>query len=144
MAKDRSNHSSSSRSSIGLPREHILRGQKNFDRLFSGHATVTYYCMHIKLLFCIFEGDESQGCKMGFIVPKKVGKAAKRNRTKRLLREAYRLNQDKLTSVTTLYASGFHGVLMANTVDIDFKIARTEVIELLGKAHAHMHSIFKV
>jgi len=44
--------------------------------------------------------------RLGLIVPRHLGKAAKRNRIKRLLRETYRLNQ-------TLFIDSFDVVLKA-------------------------------
>ena len=143
MEKDRSNQSSSSRSPLGLPRESILRGRKNFDRLFGDPAATTYFGNHIKIRFIVLN-DESESCQMGFIVPKKLGKATKRNHVKRLLREAYRLNRQPFTDIISSYSAGFHGVLMAKTIDINFTIAEAEVIELLEKVQSSMHSTFKV
>lgn len=143
MEKDRSNQSSPLCSSLGLPRKSILRGRKNFDRLFGDPAAQTYFCNHIKLRFCILD-DESSGCQMGFIVPKRLGKATKRNHAKRLLREAYRLNRHSFTETVSSYSAGFHGVLMATTIDIDFHTAEADIVELLEKAQSYMHSTLKV
>lgn len=143
MKKDRSNQSSFSRSSLGLPRESILRSRTNFQRLFDDNSAVTYFATHIKIRFHLFE-NEANGCKIGFVVPKKLGKATRRNRMKRLLREAYRLNQHILTDSTESYSVSFHGVLMAKTIDIDFKTAEAEVTELLHRVKGYMHSNFKV
>lgn len=143
MKKDRSNQSSSSRSSLGLPRESILRGRTNFQRLFDDNSAITYFATYIKIRFHLFK-SEAKGCKIGFIVPKKLGKATKRNRVKRLLREAYRLNQHILTDSAESFSVCFHGVLIAKTIDIDFKTAEAEVTELLNRVKGYMHSNFKV
>lgn len=141
MKRDRSNLSSCS--SLGLPRRSILRGRKNFDRLFNDATAVTYSRDHIKIRFLPLD-QVSAGFKMGFIVPTKLGKANKRNRTKRLLREAYRLHQHAFKNGVYSFAPGFHGVLMARTTAIDFSTAETEVVELLQKVQSYMHITFTV
>jgi len=79
---------------------------------------------------------------MGFIVKKKLGNAVIRNRTKRLLREAYRLNQHILSDLFDSGAFGFHGALMANTVGADFESVQKDVIYLLHKVKNHILSTY--
>ena len=69
-----------------------LKLNKDFRRLYSwgkSHAGgfVVVYCMRNK-----------RSCnRVGFTVSKSVGKAVVRNRTKRLMKESYRLLEDRLT-----------------------------------------------
>lgn len=78
---------------------------------------------------------------MGFVVKKSLGKANKRNRIKRLLREAYRLNQYMLTDSVHNSQLSFHGVLMAKTVNVNFASIEENVVTLLEKAQTHLSSI---
>lgn len=80
-------------------------------------------------------------CLMGFIAKKSLGKANKRNRIKRLLKEAYRLNQYMLSDSVHNLQIGFHGAFMAKTADADFKSVEENVKELLEKAQIHLSSI---
>lgn len=81
------------------------------------------------------------GCLMGFIAKKSLGKANKRNRIKRLIKEAYRLNQNMLfNSVNNLHI-GFHGALMAKTIDADFHSIEENIKELLENVQIHLSSI---
>lgn len=140
MKKDRSNHASSANKTFGLPKADILRGRTNFKRLFEGSATV-YSERCVSIRFRIFPGS-SADCKMGFITAKRLGPATKRNRTKRLLKEAYRLNRHPLSAALTAASVGFHGVLIAKTVEMDFTTAEKEVVALLARATNDVHSTF--
>lgn len=139
MTRDRSNQSSSSHNDFSLPRAKILRGRKNFQRLFERDVEIIRN-RYIDLRFKTFQ-DPEMGCLMGFIAKKSLGKANKRNRIKRLLKEAYRLNQYMLSDSVHNLHIGFHGVLMAKTVDADFTSIEKNVKELLEKVQIHLSTI---
>ncbi|MDZ7692244.1 MAG: ribonuclease P protein component [Balneolaceae bacterium] len=142
MKKDRSNDlESSTNKDFSLPRAKILRGRKNFQRLFSPEAT-TFRNAIVDLRFCTYSDLDCE-CLMGFIVRKKLGNAVKRNRIKRLLREAYRLNQHILTPLFEQSSFSFHGVLMAKTIEMDFHTVQEQVIDLLQRTHQHLRPITK-
>ncbi|MDR8393638.1 ribonuclease P protein component [Aliifodinibius sp. S!AR15-10] len=119
-----------------MPRAKILRGRKNFQRLFQPGAT-TFRNELVDLRFRIYS-DLNDGCLMGFIVKKTLGKATKRNRVKRLLREAYRLNQHILTPLFERTSYSFHGVLMAKTIEMEFHAVQDQVIDLLQRTQQHL------
>ena len=94
----------------GLPKAVHLCKKTDFQELFkSGNS---FYSYPVKLLYCfaepvsreiattdadLVEGDAMSRVKVGVVVPKKVfHHAVDRNRLKRLMREAYRLNRQPL------------------------------------------------
>ncbi|MFH5886095.1 ribonuclease P protein component [Halalkalibaculum sp. DA3122] len=140
MKKDRSNElTSPSERDFSLPRAKILRGRNNFQRLFQPGAT-TLRNELVDLRFRIYP-DCNDGCLVGFIAKKSLGKAVKRNRIKRLLREAYRLNQHILTSLFEQTSYSFHGVLMAKTIEMDFDTVQDQVADLLQRAQKHLRPL---
>jgi len=129
MTKGRSNHSSSSHDDYSLPRAKILRGRKNFKRLFE-HDAHTCRNTFVNLRYQIVD-DDSFGCLLGFIVKKSLGKANIRNRMKRLLKEAYRLHQHMLVQPLQQSRVTLHGALMANTVNCSYNQVEQNVVALL-------------
>ena len=74
-----------------LGRNKILRGKNEFNKVHSkGHSLANR-----EMVLYILE-DENLNGKVGFAAGKKLGCAVIRNRVKRILREAYRLNQHNI------------------------------------------------
>ena len=104
---------------FNLPKDEILQGKKNFDKIFKTGQTVSGNYVSIFYL-------SADSRKIGFAVSKKVKKAVIRNRYKRLLREIYRLNKDKFPEKS-------HIILLAKGMSDDFWILKSEILELLNK-----------
>lgn len=139
MTKGRNNSSSSSKKDFSLPRAKILRGRKNFQNLFESDA-LTIRNTYINVRFRIYS-DAEPDCLMGFIVKKKLGNAVKRNRVKRLMREAYRLNQHAISDLVLSQNICFHGAFLANTIDLTFEQAEQNIKKLLSEVRNHILSI---
>jgi ribonuclease P protein component len=75
-----------------LPREHRLTDRRDFQRVFHhGQSFANRY-----LVIYYLKNRNSGTFRVGFSVSKKVGKAVVRNRVKRLLREAFRLQSGQI------------------------------------------------
>ncbi|MCD6486643.1 MAG: ribonuclease P protein component [Syntrophobacterales bacterium] len=68
-----------------------VRKRKNYLSIYQNGARV-----HSSNFTVILSPNPSGGKRLGVTVSKKVGNAVKRNRIKRLLREFFRLNKDRL------------------------------------------------
>ncbi len=129
MKKDRNNIDPLP-SAYTLPRSKILRGRKNFQRLFEKAAFIKK--KHVGFRFRIYNKPD-ENCLVGFVVSKKLGKASVRNKAKRRMREIYRLNQSVLNDLFSMNSFGFHGVFIAFSTDADFHILEPEMIEILNE-----------
>ncbi len=98
----------------GLPKSRILKKKKDFQTVYSNGKT---YANRFLVLY-VFCSDDLQG-KIGFAAGKKLGCAVRRNRIKRLLREAYRMQQDKIKEGFSLLLVGRKAALSASFLDIE-------------------------
>ncbi len=77
-----------------LPKSKIIKSKKTIEKLFKKANSLHKY--PVRLVFSVEKNDEN-GYKTAFFVPKKkFKKAVDRNRIKRLMREAFRLQQNQL------------------------------------------------
>ena len=80
---------------FGLPKSSRLKSRKQIDTLFAeGNGFLIF---PIRVVYQFFPGREENSLQMGVSASKRsFKKAVDRNRIKRLLREAYRLQQEEL------------------------------------------------
>ena len=85
---------------LGLPKIERLRGEKEIKRLFSAGKRFA----RSKLTVIYLPAVEQ---KAGFVASRQVGGAVKRNRMRRILREAYRMNKEIFRGLEIIfYAQG--------------------------------------
>lgn len=82
--------------------EHLTR-KKEFERVFNEGKVLK----NDKIVFYVTPND-IQYSRLGLVVSKKVGNSPRRNRAKRLLREAYRLNKHLLKTHVDIIAIPRH------------------------------------
>ena len=73
---------------LGFPRKARIRKSSDFDRVYMGNV----YAADQELVVQAQPNDQGC-CRLGVSVSRKFGNAVCRNRWKRLIREAFRLNQ---------------------------------------------------
>lgn len=87
------------RMSFKLPKEEKLKSKTLIQKIFDEGSSVS--CFPLKVLYVPNPAATGVKLKVGVAVPKKAFKSAvHRNRIKRLLRECYRLNKDKIFNNT--------------------------------------------
>lgn len=78
-----------------LPKKEKLKGKKLIERLFAEGKTTSQY--PLKLIYLRTDLEDGAKIKAGVTASKRNFKSAvKRNRIKRLMREAYRLNKSQI------------------------------------------------
>ena len=128
MRKDQSRPPLNTRCN-SLPRSKILRGKRNFERLFKQSSVL--HSSYLQFRYHLLE-DSVKEIKIGFIAPKRImKKAVSRNRAKRRLRESYRNHQHILTDFFSECPGGVHGVFISKKEDIPFCDINAEVEQLL-------------
>lgn len=109
---------------LGFAREHKLRLQRDFEDVFkNGKKTF------VKDVVLWHKPVSRPDVKMGIVVSKKLGPAVTRNRVKRLIREVFRLNRQKINSGALLVISPRGSDRFKN-----FECAQDAVLELWRKA----------
>lgn len=87
---------------LALPRKRMLKRRSDFQRVYhAGRAYAGHY-----LVLYVFVNRDGKNDLVGFAAGRKLGGAVVRNRVKRLLREAYRRNQQLVGGGRTLLLVG--------------------------------------
>lgn len=76
---------------FSFPKAHRVTRKSEYDQIFAqGEKAVGRHFV------CYWTRQCGQGCKLGLVVSRKVGKATVRNRVKRQLREFFRLHRSEM------------------------------------------------
>lgn len=94
------------------PRGHVLRGRSAFSRVFALGQRIDGTLIRS---FALVERSEGSSLRVGYAVSSRVYGAVRRNRLRRLMREAFRSERESL--VLALRASG-------NSADLIFSVKR--------------------
>ncbi len=112
---------------FGLPKDEILKGKNNFNRIFKFGTIISGYNVSLTFL-------KSDVRKVGFVVTKKIKRAVVRNRYKRLLREVYRINKAKFPEKAYI-------ILFAKGKSDNFGVIQNEVLKLLNMINCIYYAI---
>ena len=110
---------------LTLKRERMLKRRSEFQRVY--HKGKSYAGRY--LILYVFNNYHGEKDHLGFAAGKKLGCAVVRNRVKRLLREAVRLEQEKIPQGVTLLLVGRAATVKAKSPQV-----RQELVKLLKKA----------
>lgn len=128
MKKDQ-NRSSLNTRCFSLPRSKILRGKRNFQRLFKQSSVL--HSSSLQFRYRLLDNFVNE-IQIGFIAPKRImKKAVSRNKAKRRLRESYRIHQHILTDFFSDHPFGIHGVFILKKENVPFSEINREVQQLL-------------
>lgn len=84
---------------FSLSRNERVKKKKDFNRIFN-YGKVTYTSDYLlKAIFIVDSDVTNIGVKIAAAVSKKAGKAVWRNRVKRLVKEAYRINKHQILNI---------------------------------------------
>lgn len=122
---------------FSLPKSQILRGKRNFKRLFTRSFLITSPLVNLR--FATYSSSD-EGFLISFISPKKIGNAVQRNRCKRLMREAYRLNKHIISDLFDRTDIGLHAAFVARTKHMDFHSIEKHVVTLLTELRSRILS----
>ena len=101
-----------------------LKRNEDFQRVYSKRKSFAnrYFIMYIR-------NNDSEFNRLGISVSKKVGNSVVRHRVVRLVRESYRLNEERFNSGLDLVV-----VARSTAADIDYKAAESALFHL-AKLH---------
>jgi ribonuclease P protein component len=83
---------------FGLPKTERIKGKKEIRELFSSGRRIHFPDFTLIYL-------PATKPKAGFIASKEIGSAVKRNRIKRIMREAFRMNKEKFIGLAVLFCA---------------------------------------
>lgn len=120
-----------------LPEDERIKQKKEFDLVYSSGKIIYSNNKKLKATYCFLKEETNPGVKVAFAIYKKAGNAVWRNRVKRLLREAYRLNKLNLLSECKnkgkrlLLVISPHSINKKNFPNIYLKDIEPEVLDIL-------------
>jgi ribonuclease P protein component len=111
----------------GFPKTARLRSGREFEAVFAARERMTVWPLRVWAL----RRPGAAESRLGLAVSRKTGGAVRRNRLKRLVREAFRLNRERLAAPHDLVISIARGGERATSAEVT--AAMREVLARLGE-----------
>jgi len=103
----------------------MLRRQRDIDRVFRGGRWQRMPAVAVG----VYERGDADATRVAFVAGRRVGTAVRRNRSRRRLREAWRLMADRIRPGADVVA-----VARDRTADVDFRRLQDEMRRALAAA----------
>ncbi|MBI1939693.1 MAG: ribonuclease P protein component [Ignavibacteriales bacterium] len=124
---------------FGLSSKERIKSKKEFDQVYSKGEVLFSASGKLKAVFLIDRNSGTIGVKTAYAISRKSGGAVWRNRFKRLLREAYRLNnvlmkdvcENRNVNLLLVFSSG--SLSQENSKKIMLKDIVNDVVDLLNR-----------
>lgn len=84
---------------FGLSSKERIKRKVDFEYIYENGLTILSKDKRLKAVYAFRKETKISGIRVAVAVSRKAGKAVWRNRIKRLIKEAYRLNKEKLTKI---------------------------------------------
>lgn len=123
-----------SKNDFSLPRKKILRGKRNYQKLFQSSSVLRFASFDFRYRF--YPGSSNE-YNIGFVAPKrKFRKAVERNIIKRVLREGFRVQQWILSESVHTKGGTLHGIFIAkkNSSFTEIKAEIGQTLKALASA----------
>ncbi len=124
---------------FGLSKNERIKKKREFELVFSSGKKIYCYSNNIKAVYSIVKKPGVAGLKVGFAVHGRSGSAVWRNRIKRLLRQAFRLNKKTVlshcleTGILLFLVFSTHSLNQKKSNKISYASIERDVIELMEK-----------
>jgi ribonuclease P protein component len=132
---------------FSLSKNERIKEKKIFDKLFKSGKTILSKNNSLKIVY-LTEKSEEHFVKIAIGISKKSGKSYWRNRLKRLIRNAYRLNKlqlfdlilQKKISIYILFSSV--SINQLNSQKLSYKEIEEQVVSLLELLYSKLESTY--
>lgn len=124
---------------FSLSQKERIKSRKEFDRIYKSGRIILSEDKKLKAIYLYDTAANITGVKIALAVSKKAGKAVWRNRLKRLIKEAYRLNKNQLLQQTLDRKILIEIIFSANYLNeeenkhLNYQQILTPVLDLLNK-----------
>ena len=129
---------------FGLSKNERIKSKKEFSLVYTKGSVLFSSCKKLKANYYSLSSSENTGIKVAFGVHRKSGKAVWRNRIKRLLRTAVRLNKKNIAETCAsknkllLIVFSPYGINQQNNKTVCLRDVEPDVIELMQKVNANL------
>ena len=129
---------------FGLSKKERIKSKKEFDLVYTAGEHLISPSQKLKALYIIDRNSDSAGVKTAYAVSRKAGNAVWRNRVKRLLREAFRLNKEQIVNecsnkmIKLLVVFSPYSINQRNYKKIHLNDVQKDVVDLMNQIRAKL------